>query len=1223
MRRIFILSLLVVSPLAARADVVVGDDPIDQLAQSEADAALRLAKSPRGGVHLMRLQALRDEVADLSLLGNVYRRVLGESRVDPMVRTLARMFAADIERARGRVNKSAELLEPIGYITDFYLLGSFDNEGKSGCNIDFGPEAHLDLKASVPAKGHAAQWRKLAVSSPDGYIDLSASLRPNREAVGYALTFLQAPAEGRATLALGASGAFRLWVNGQLAASGDNYNYPRPDQARVSVRLHKGVNRVLLKVCQTIGPFGFYLRRETTPGSIKTKVVLPELLPPIEKGSAPSAQVLPILATRLKAELEKHPDDVLLRGEYATALAFFRAYDEQSHSDTVEAERAADAAPSSAPLQLLAAKLQEEDPNLRRRHLEAAVKADPESPDARLQLAQFELSRGHPDRALPALEKLAADHPRFASARISLIRTYDALGEWPRAAALTEQAFADFSHQPATAREAARAARRMERSQDAAARFRVALALRYDDANSRRSLITLLTDMGRIDEAAVEMRLMLKLEPFDNSTRMHLADIDAANGSADEARRLFEEAKSLSPDDPEVHEREGRALLQLGQRKEALAAFERALQLRPQNPALREAWRLLSGESNTVGLEYAFDVSSLVKAADAFAGEDAVYLADYTYVRVQPSGLSSRFQQIGVKVYSQRGVDGFRSHAITYSPDRQEVRIIRARITKPDGSVLESYSESERSMNEPWSGMYYDTRVKVLSFPALAPGDVLELQYRLDDSAHENLLSDYWGDVDYIQTGSPKVRYQYIADMPPGRTLYWNKSRLPPGIQEKEDEQRDGRKLYRWSASRVPKIVPEPSMPGWAEVVPTLHVSTYKTWEQVGRYYWGLIRDQLIPNEDVRKAVNEALKNVNHKDELAMVRAIYNFVVTHTRYVALEFGIHGYKPYRVDRVLARRFGDCKDKASLIHAMLEVAGIDSRLVLLRMRNLGSIGDEPASLAAFNHAIAYVPKFDLYLDGTAEFHGSRELPSADRLANVLIIDPKGTSTFGTIPEAQAEQNATGTSLEIALHEDGRAGVEGKSTVTGQSAPEYRRSYQAGATRKAIFEQGWAQAFPGLTVQQVNLTDPGKLDEDVTLSYQMAVPRYAEVLPRSIRFYPFGSGRSFTEAYGPLSERHYDLLLSGPWVNRYEFVYSLPAGFTVPELPADLREETPFGRVRMWHRMENGKLVCRAEVTLTQTRIKTNEYSSFRAFLRQLDQAFARKLVASSSLGQTAQK
>jgi hypothetical protein len=73
---------------------------------------------------------------------------------------------------------------------------------------------------------------------------------------------------------------------------------------------------------------------------------------------------------------------------------------------------------------------------------------------------------------------------------------------------------------------------------------------------------------------------------------------------------------------------------------------------------------------------------------------------------------------------------------------------------------------------------------------------------------------------------------------------------------------------------------------------------------------------------------------------------------------------------------------------------------------------------------------------------------------------------------------------------------------------------------------------------------------------------------------------------------------------------------------ELPPDLSEETPFGRIRISHRMENGHLVSRCEVALTRTRITTSEYPAFRAFLRQLDQAFSRKLVASGNLGQTAQ-
>ena len=80
--------------------------------------------------------------------------------------------------------------------------------------------------------------------------------------------------------------------------------------------------------------------------------------------------------------------------------------------------------------------------------------------------------------------------------------------------------------------------------------------------------------------------------------------------------------------------------------------------------------------------------------------------------------------------------------------------------------------------------------------------------------------------------------------------------------------------------------------------------------------------------------------------------------------------------------LTRRFGDCKDKASLMHALLEASGIDSRIVLLRMRRMGQLPERPASLAVFNHAILYVPEFDLWLDGTATGSGTRELSAEDR-------------------------------------------------------------------------------------------------------------------------------------------------------------------------------------------------------------------------------------------------
>jgi tetratricopeptide (TPR) repeat protein len=1200
-------------PLCALASAPA-EDPILTQAQAAAQAARAHAASPRAIAYLAELHALRDELADLHLLAQTYTDLTFRRAPHPEVKRHARMLLAEVEASRGRLSRVSELQAPLGFLRGFHVVGAFDNEGKAGCDVDHGPEAKLDLAQVYPTRHGETGWRRLEARSRDGYVDLASALRPTREAVAYALTFLEAPAETRAELSVGTSGAFRLWVNGERVLLSNDYNDPRPDQARVSVRLRKGHNRVLLKVCQQTGPLGFFLRHEAVGPGPAAQAVLPPSLPPLERGLSAQPQALPTAAALLARQVEKAPSDARLRGDFAAVLHHTRAFDEGSRRDVVEAERAADASPGDVGLQLLAARLHAEDHNRRRHYVDRALAADGSHPLARLSLAHHHLERDRPGRALFVLEPLVKQWPRFSRAHLALAQAYAALDEWPRSVATVEDAFRLGPQVPSVAKEAARVARRLDRPGAAMERYRAVIGLRHDDVEARRSVSALLSDAGRTQEAARELSALSRLWPEDNSVRLRLAELAAANGELAQARKLFDEARSQCPDEPEVHEREGRALLQAGRKEEALAALERALALRPQNPSLREALRSLQGLDAAWGVQHALDVAPLAKEADGWATEDAVYLVDYTHVRVQPTGQSSRFHQVAVKVFTQRGVDAFRTFPITWSPARQEVAVLRVRITKPDGSVVESFGDQDRSINEPWSGMYYDARARELSFPALAPGDVLELRYRIEDSARDNLLSDYWGDVDHVQTVAPKLRYQYLVDMPASRPLYWNRQRLGTRVHgEESDAGEPGRRLYRFTAQKVPRIVPEPGMPGWAEVATTLHVSTYQTWDQVGRYWWGLVRDQLVPTDEVRRAVDAALGGVDRKDPRAVVQALYNFVVTHTRYVALEFGIHGFKPYRVDRVLARRFGDCKDKASLLYAMLKVAGVDSRLVLLRMRDLGAIGEEPASLAAFNHAILYVPSLDLYLDGTAAFHGAAELPTADRVANVLIVEPDGKSPFLTTPESAAADNATHLEMTVKVAVDGRASASGKTRVAGVQAPEYRRSYQSASSRRTLFEQGWGQAFPGLRVSRMDMAEPISLDHPVEVAFDLEVPRYAEVLPDGLRFFPFGSPRTYAQAYAALAQRSHDLVMSSPWSNTFAFRHVLPEGYTATELPAAVDEETPFGRLRLSHRVEDGVLLSDGEVSLTVARVAAADYPAFRAFLLRVDQALSRRVSA----------
>jgi tetratricopeptide (TPR) repeat protein len=1207
------ISLVLATLAVPLASLGTEQDPTVQLVQERAAAARFLSRSPEGAAALIRLHELKDEVEDLRPIARTEQELAYGVRINPFTRAEARLLLLDLERSRGQLPKAVDLNHQLGFMHDFYVLGGFDNEGKDGCKRDFGPEKSVDLGATYSGKSHELGWHPLHVDPLDGFMDLGAVVRPNHEAVAYALTFLQVPRPRRAVLSLGSSGAHRLWVNGQLVHSDDLYHPARTDQVRVEVALHKGLNAVMVKVCQETGLFGFYLRSEG--GALLS--TLPEKYPSISKGAG-EVRSLPTLTSVLEREVKSHPKDALKREAYATVLHHHRAFDEKEHLDAATAEEAALLARAQklsaqevADLEALAGKLQVDDFNKQRQHFDAALAQRPDFPEVEALLAVHELGTGHADRARDRLLSTLSRHPAYAQGELILSRAEEELGDWPGAAERVEHVLHDAPQLPNAARESARVARRLERASEALDRFRVAVALRYDDANSRRSLAALLAETAHVDEAEQELRTLVRLDPFDNGSRLKLSELTCANGQLEEGLAAFAEAKALSPDDPELYEREGRALLLNGRRHEAIKSFERALALRPQNPGLREVMHTLEGDDSASGAQYAFDLRPLVREADSYESEDAVVLGDYTYTRVQSSGLSSAFRQLGVKVYTERGVEAFRTFPITYSPARPEVVIVKARITKPDGAVLDGFGENERAINEPWTGMYYDARAKVLSFPSLAKGDVLELMYRIEDTAQDNLLSDYWGDVDFLQGPYPKVRYQFLVDMPEGRPLYWNVKSLGPGVESKKEPLADKRVLYSFRESHVAKVVPEPNMPGWAEVATTLHVSTYKTWDQVGHYYWGLVNDQLTPNEELRRTVDTVLKGVNRKDTKAVVKAIYNFVVTNTRYVALEFGIHGYKPYRVDRILARRFGDCKDKASLIHALLKVAGVDSRLVLLRMRHLGALGEEPASLAAFNHAIAYVPSLDLYLDGTAEFSGSSELPSADRAANVLIVEPTGQSRFLTTPEAPATDNVTELDMDVLLKHDGSAAIHGGSTVAGQGASEYRRSYQSAATRKAMFEQGWAQLFPGLSVKKMALSDITKLDRDVTLDYDLAVPRYAEVLQGGLRFSPFGSSRSYTQAYAPLVERHYDLVMPGPWMNTFHFHYNLPKGYSVASLPKEVHEETPFGSLTMTFKTEDGKLSCDGQLAFSKARIAATDYPAFRAFVGRVDEAFARKV------------
>src|SRR5205085_4292660 len=133
------------------------------------------------------------------------------------------------------------------------------------------------------------------------------------------------------------------------------------------------------------------------------------------------------------------------------------------------------------------------------------------------------------------------------------------------------------------------------------------------------------------------------------------------------------------------------------------------------------------------------------------------------------------------------------------------------------------------------------------------------------------------------------------------------------------------------------------------------------------------------------------------------------------------------------------------------------------------------------AVFNHAILYVPKYKLFLDGTAEFHGSGELPADDRGAEVLVVEPDGASKFFRVPEAQPQDNTDTTRMSAVLKPDGSAEVKVTASAHGSWTAEMRRTFESPDERRARAEEQLAHlAFPNVKVTDVQVSDPHDIEK-----------------------------------------------------------------------------------------------------------------------------------------------
>lgn len=1153
-------------------------------------------------------------------------------KLDAPVRAYAGLLAAYTRMRRGDVAAARKKIDSLGFVRTWLVVGPFDNEGKNGLDVEHGPEADFG-QAIVPGRAYSGKerpvrWRAAPEAFPFGYLDFGALLRPERKVCGFATSFVRAKAGSKAPRTLsawvGASGSFALYWNGRMVLKDAAYRGHDADRFGTTLTLSPGYNNLTVKVCSDDAPPVVSVRLGDAKGapdaaleitndlgaSAEAAKLAPTKADKSDKPAAARATLGPVPAFQaLTAGKAPRPADLEAYARYLDATG---GDDKTKHEARDLARRAAELEPSVERL-LLAGELSE-DRNQRREWVDKAetLAMKGGKPHVDVLLARADLARSGLSwqTASRYLDQVLALDPDQVDAIAGRVITYNMAGLKRTALSTLEKALERNPSALLLLNMHASQLRALGRSTEASEAESRYAALRFDDQAFLSGQIDLA--LARRDRAATERWIERLLETDPDSQWAHgvAARSYRALGQAERGIATYQRALALAPEDVGTLRALADLQGELGRRDEQLKLLQAILKIRPQDKDVREYVEHIEPQKPRADEAWAWQSEKFLKLRHASAaGQNRRTLRDLTVTTVFENGLSSKFRQVVFQPLNDAGAALARQYAFQYESDREVVQLRGARVYRGDGRTDEAVEYGEGAADDPSISMYTSARNFYVQFPRLDPGDVVELRYRVDEVTPRNEYADYFGEVVFLQSNEPLQNAEYVLITPKKRTFYIDEK--VPGLK-RETRDRGEQRIYRFVADNVPPIVPESAMPPWSEVLGFVHVSTYKDWRDLGRWYWGLVKEQFDLDDETRKLAREVAKGA--KTDQEKVKAVYNWVVKNTRYVALEFGIYGYKPRRCVQTVTRGWGDCKDKATVIVTLLKELGVPSTIVILRTQMRGDFRSSIPSLAAFDHAIVYVPSLDLYLDGTAEYTGSTELPDMDAGALALLVN-EGDSKLVRVPERDPKKNLQIRSVSATVGANGDAKLEMDYETRGSEAADWRRRYHAEATRRARVNADLGREFPGFEIQAGNTGvvagDLENLEVPAKLKVRGTARAFARKEGDSLSMSVTPSVR-LTTNYASLSQRKQDVRIPSFSTMEDTFVVKLPPGAKVKSAPHSVKGSSPFGSYEIEVGVAAGQVTVKGRVELSATRVTPKQYPAFKQFCEDVDRVLSARLV-----------
>jgi len=551
---------------------------------------------------------------------------------------------------------------------------------------------------------------------------------------------------------------------------------------------------------------------------------------------------------------------------------------------------------------------------------------------------------------------------------------------------------------------------------------------------------------------------------------------------------------------------------------------------------------------------------------------DAVLLYSEDILNVQANGKIKSTERRVYKILRPDGRHYGRVHAYFDSDTR--ITSIHGWCIPAQGKDYEVKDKEavEMGLNDIENGILMtDERVKILQIPAAEIGNIVGYEIEHEDRPY--VLQDAWE----FQHAIPVREAHYTLQLPPGweyKAVWINHTEIKSVAS--------GSNTWQWTISDVPAIKHEDEMPPWEGVVGQMVVTLlpaggsgqnkgFETWNDMAKWQAALYQGRRDASPEIKQKV--AALTASATTPLAKMKILANFLQQDIRYVAIELGIGGLQPHPASEVFSHRYGDCKDKATLLSSMLHEIGVDSHYVVINSVRGGVTPETPPTPFWFNHVILAVrlpadvtdpsfaaivehPKLGrlLIFDPTDEYTPFGQLRGALQANYGLLVTADGGELV-KLPQLPSATTGVQRTAKLQLNANGVLSGDVVETRNGDMGTVQRYMLKA-VTKQADqikpIEKLAAESLPTFQITKATVTNLQQTDQPFRYQYSFVAEDYAKKAGDLILVRPRVIDRKASGLLETKESRKFAVEFTGPRKDTDTFEIALPAGYQIDDVP-----------------------------------------------------------------------